>query len=472
MSDQISLGKLTDSRGSATIDLASLIRTRLLIQANSGAGKSRTIRRLLEQSHGQVQQIVLDIEGDFSTLREKYDYILAGKGGDIELNLKVAELLARRLLELGVSAIVDLYELKSHERVLFVKRFLDAMMNAPKSLWHPCMVVVDEAHVLCPEKGQAESMGSIIDLCTRGRKRGYCAVLATQRLSKLSKDAAAELLNKLIGRTGLDVDVKRAADELGFTSKDQNLSLRSLKPGGFYAFGPAISDSVVQLQVGDVATSHPEAGARGSFTAPPPTKNVLQLLAKLNDLPQEAEEELNTVADLKKKVRELQRGLRSKPKPEVDEAALQKAEQRGHDAGRREAQKQVAALCRDADLKAAALKQIQELTAKALREHHQGPKPLPAERSSLAAPKAETAIPRSPGPTRTREVDAVPNPPKGGAMRMLRAAVMYQPEPISRMRMATLSGMSHKSGTFGTYLGSLRSGGWIEDDGDKTVPRH
>jgi hypothetical protein len=36
-------------------DLDVLVDTRLLIQANSGGGKSRTIRRILEQTHGKVQ---------------------------------------------------------------------------------------------------------------------------------------------------------------------------------------------------------------------------------------------------------------------------------------------------------------------------------------------------------------------------------------------------------------------------------
>jgi DNA helicase HerA-like ATPase len=80
----------------------------------------------------------------------------------------------------------------------------------------------------------------VITLCTQGRKRGFCAVLATQRISKLHKDAAAELLNKLIGRTGLDVDVKRAGDELGF-DKEERQDLPRSSPGEFFVYGPAIS---------------------------------------------------------------------------------------------------------------------------------------------------------------------------------------------------------------------------------------
>src|SRR3990167_1215665 len=97
------------------IDLPKLLESRLLVQANSGGGKSWLLRRLLEQSHGQVQQIIIDLEGEFSTLREQYDYILVGKDGDIPTSTRSAALLARKLLELGASAIIDLYELQHQD---------------------------------------------------------------------------------------------------------------------------------------------------------------------------------------------------------------------------------------------------------------------------------------------------------------------------------------------------------------------
>lgn len=289
------------------LDLESLVDTRLLIQANSGGGKSYLIRRLLEQSHGKVQQIVIDLEGEFGTLREKYDYILAGKDGDVPANPKSAPLLARKLLELGVSAIVDLYELPHQDRKRFVRLFLEAMIDAPKELWHPVLLVIDEAHQFCPEKGEAESAAAVIDICTRGRKRGYCAILATQRLSKMNKDAAAECNNKLIGRTGLDIDMKRAAEELGFTGKEQYLSLRSLESGEFFAFGPAISRQVIPIKIGTVETQHPKAGARFKTHTVQPTAKIREVISKLADLPKEAEEEARTVDELKKEVRELKR---------------------------------------------------------------------------------------------------------------------------------------------------------------------
>ena len=45
------------------IDVEELLATRLLVQGNSGSGKSHLLRRLLEESAGIVQQVVIDPEG-------------------------------------------------------------------------------------------------------------------------------------------------------------------------------------------------------------------------------------------------------------------------------------------------------------------------------------------------------------------------------------------------------------------------
>jgi DNA helicase HerA-like ATPase len=56
---------------------------------------------------------------------------------------------------------------------------------------------------------------------SQGRTRGHAGIIATQRLSKLRKDAAAEANNVLIGRTWLDADQVRAEDALGLTKVDR-----------------------------------------------------------------------------------------------------------------------------------------------------------------------------------------------------------------------------------------------------------
>lgn len=308
---------------STNIDLEKLIESKLLIQANSGGGKSWLIRRILEQSHGKVQQIIIDPEGEFGTLREKHDYILCGKGGDAPAEPRSAAILAHKLLEHKASAIIDLYELHPQERKHFVHLFVDALVDAPKELWNDCLVVIDEAHDFVPEKGESEAANAVIGLAAKGRKRGFCAILATQRISKLHKDAAAECNNKLIGRSTLDIDRKRASEELGFTTKEESLSLRTMKPGEFYAFGPALSDEVKKIQIGEVKTAHPKVGSRSLNKVTPPSENIKKVLSKLGDLPKEAEKEAKTTAELKEKIRVLERQVKQ---PQVVQGAPTRAD--------------------------------------------------------------------------------------------------------------------------------------------------
>lgn len=307
------LGTAVAGGGVIQIDLQRLLVSRLLVQANSGAGKSWALRRLLEQTHGQVPHVVLDVEEEFHTLREKFPYVLAGiAGADCRADVKTAPLLARRILEHGFSSIISIYELKAHERMRFVRVFIEALIAAPRTLWRPLLVVVDEAHLFCPEKGNAESAPAVIDLMTRGRKRGLCGVLATQRIAKLNKDAAAEANNKMIGRAGLDLDMKRSADELGFTGREEQHRLRVLPPGQFYLFGPAFSPAVTLVKVGQVHTTHPQPGDRGQSAPPPAPAQMKDILAKLADLPKEAEQEEGEVERLRREVSQLRADLRKK----------------------------------------------------------------------------------------------------------------------------------------------------------------
>jgi uncharacterized protein len=223
------------------VDLEKLVPGRLLIQGSSGAGTSYLIRYLLEQTHGRIQQFVFDPEGEFGSLRERYDYVVASAGGDgdIPAHPDTAALLCRQLMALQASAILDIYELDPEDRERFVANFLTALVNLPKDLWRSVLVVVDEAHEFAPQNGQPPSRKPMELIASKGRKRGLCAIYSTQRVSKLSK-SASELQNILVGYTGLDVDVKRAGEILGFDKAGQ-AQLRRLEQGQgeFFAFGPS-----------------------------------------------------------------------------------------------------------------------------------------------------------------------------------------------------------------------------------------
>lgn len=328
----IVLGQAVEFTKKITLDLDVLLRTRLLVQANSGAGKSWLLRRLAEQLFGKVPVIIIDPEGEFATLRERYGYVLVGKGGETPADTRSASLVAHKLLELRASAVCDLYEMKPSDRHRWVRLFLESLIDSPKSLWRPLVVIVDESHQFAPEKGAGESEASdaMISLATRGRKRGFCAIYATQRLGKLRKDAAAELLNVLIGGTFIDIDRKRAADALGITHAEQRRffdDIKVLRQGQFWALGRAISLERILISVGPVETTHPEPGSsKHAMEPPPPPEKVKALLPKLADLPKQAEEKARTEAELSGVIRSLRAQLAARPKETVEKSIEKRVE--------------------------------------------------------------------------------------------------------------------------------------------------
>jgi hypothetical protein len=324
---KIRIGSRLDNTHPVTLDASSLIYTRALIQSNSGGGKSGLLRVIAEQVASEIPTIIIDKEGEFYTLREKVDIVLVGEQGEIPTDVRSAGLLARKLIELGASAVIDLSDLKPSERQHeFVKTFLDSLIELPRKLWHPTFVLIDEAHIFCPEEGMGKSVAtqSVINLMTLGRKRGFGGILATQRLSKLHKNAA-DVNNVFIGRTYLDVDQKRAARELGMTPKDA-IILRDCKRQEFYAFGADVNfTGVAQLRVEDCQTTMPKPGDRAALTPPKASSVVVQIAEKLKDIPAQAEAEIRTFEDAKKEIVKLKRELHARPKPEIDNQAIERA---------------------------------------------------------------------------------------------------------------------------------------------------
>ena len=313
------------------IDLKTFLKTRALIQAGSGGGKSWLLRRLAEQLFGKVQTFIIDREGEFPSLRERYGYVLAGHEGDTATDIRSARLLAEKLLELRASAIFDLYEsfrTKPGNRRAWVRGFLEGVMDAPKKYWRDLVVIVDEAHLFCPQESpKAANMidrevisgckDAMVALATAGRKRGYCAIWATQRLAKLDKDASAELMNRFVGQTIEDVDVDRAADLMSVSRHDKatfKKDIKDLEPGHFFGFGRAVAKDRILIRVGPVKTTHPESGSSTYAAAPPPApEKIRSLLPQLQDLPAEVEQKAKTEGELRQEIRTLKIQLRKKP---------------------------------------------------------------------------------------------------------------------------------------------------------------
>lgn len=269
MTVRIEIGATTTGEP-ATLDLEELLATRLLVQGNSGSGKSHLLRRLLEQSAAWVQQAVIDPEGDFVTLGDRFGHLVldAAESGLAGLR-KAADGIRRH----RVSVVLNLENLDVENQLRHAAAFLDGLFAVERDAWSPMLVVVDEAQLFAPAMGSDVSdearrtaLAAMTDLMCRGRKRGLAGVVATQRLAKLAKNVAAEASNFLMGRTFLDIDMARAADLLGMERRQAEM-FRDLARGHFVALGPAISRRPLPLRIGAVETGSRAAGPK---LVPPP----------------------------------------------------------------------------------------------------------------------------------------------------------------------------------------------------------
>lgn len=269
------------------IDIPKLIDGRMLIQGNSGAGKSMLLRRLFEQAFGRVQQLLIDPDGEFGTLKEHFDVAVITAA---EIRRIGGLAFATHVREHRYSAVLDLSDATSEDRLELVADLAEGLLNTPEQHWHPLLVLVDEAQTVAPHYDTGDvtadvrkrSTAMLADMMGRGRKRGIAGVIATQRIAETAKAVVAKATNIVIGRTIFDRDIERAGALLGYTL-GHSRSLRSLSDGEFIAMGPAIAGPRrVRFKAGSVISRH--KGAAPVVVAPP-SISASAAIAMLGEVP-------------------------------------------------------------------------------------------------------------------------------------------------------------------------------------------
>src|SRR5579859_2910777 len=261
----------TTSKIAVTLHLEELLATRLLVQGNSGSGKSHLLRRLIEQSAQYVQQIIIDPEGDYVQLADRYGHVVIAAQ---DYSVKCMEEIGARVRQHRYSAVLNLEHMADIDgQMRHAAAFLRGLFEVERAHWHSVLVFVDEAQIFAPagtegsDESRKATLAAMVNLMCRGRKRGLCGIIATQRLAKLAKNVAAECANFLMGRTLLDIDMTRAADLLGMEKKKAEI-FRDLTPGRFIGLGSAIARRPIEISIGSVETFG--RGGTPTLVPPPP----------------------------------------------------------------------------------------------------------------------------------------------------------------------------------------------------------
>jgi hypothetical protein len=288
------------------LDLQELVTGRTFLCAISGAGKSHTDRRIIEQIFGQVGVLVVDVEGEYASLREKFPFLIIGK--DVPLVPEAAEFLADQVLAEELSVIVDGSDPNLDDATFqeFVQRFLDRFIALETAKRKPYLVILEEADELAPEHNFARSLcgPAIKKLAKKGRKRGIGIIVVTQRPASVEKGVISQCRNKLIGQLDWDPD-KEVVHKFARIPTEITDKLAAFKRGDFYVSGDFVAKPGV-VHVGSIVTKHvgetPEV-------VPPAPKELAAILAQLTEkLPAITQEklvpEVPRVAEIEARIKE------------------------------------------------------------------------------------------------------------------------------------------------------------------------
>lgn len=231
---------------------ADLVATgRTCVVGASGSGKSYAVGVICEElCKNKVPLALIDVEGEYSGLKERYEliWVSEGRGCDVSWSSLNVEELARQAPDIP-PLILDISEVD--EPRAKVERFLIDIYREISSRRTPYLIILEEADKFVPQVG--EKLQILQEIARRGRKRGLGLLLCTQRPSLVDKNVLSQCSNQLIGRLVIRNDLQSVSQF--FQEHGLPKQLTTLPPGVFYALG-GLSPLPVSIRVRVRETTH------------------------------------------------------------------------------------------------------------------------------------------------------------------------------------------------------------------------
>ena len=160
-----------------------------------GTGKTNTAAVLVEELlKNNVPVAIVDIDGEYWGLKEKYEILLVGKGEncDIRVEMGHAEALARISVEKGVPMVLDMSDFLASDMEAFLLDFSKALWEFSGKVRRPYFLVLEEAHEFIPQGPRTLLKEYLTRIALRGRKRGLGVILVSQRSARVEKDVLTQ----------------------------------------------------------------------------------------------------------------------------------------------------------------------------------------------------------------------------------------------------------------------------------------
>lgn len=496
----------------------------------TGSGKTYGASKLAELMWDAVAQfVVLDPVGVWYGLRLAKDGkkpsditipIFGGLHGDVPLESTSGALMADLVVDRAISAILDVSQFESDaQKARFAADFADRFFFRKKAAPSAVHLFLEECQEFIPENhqhGEERMKHAFTRMQKIGRNFGIGTSLITQRPQEVSKKALNLAQTLFVFRT-TGTHERKAIEtwikDKSIEGQDISAELPKLKTGAPHVWSPewlTISEVVPVLEKRTFnASATPEVGAAATareLAHIDLEKIRTAMAATIEKAKADDPRELRkTIADLKHQlavkasaaVKNLSAPVGKPLLTDADRALIKEVCEginlRGAWLHTDKVQFDFEALL--ADFQRRLRGEIQN--AYDLMQKRQGeflqlldakgfqkilgklatvqPPQTPIPPTMNAAPRSPQARRVDPAPSTSRPARLVSPNGDGDAsvgnsgLRRMLIALAQRPQGLTRARLGIRAGLSPKTGTFATYLGRLRSNGWVSGDRTQIV---
>jgi DNA helicase HerA-like ATPase len=159
----------------------------------------------------------------------------------------------QELFAKGRASIIDLKGVNPDVQQTIIARLLSQLFEARKTgAVPPGLVVVEEAHLFCPERGFLKTTsGEVLrTIASEGRKFGLGLMIVSQRPAKVDKNVLSQCSTQIIMRVTNPNDLKAITKSLEGISSELEEEIKRLPPGVALFVSPDIPRPImVQVRV-------------------------------------------------------------------------------------------------------------------------------------------------------------------------------------------------------------------------------
>ena len=205
---------ISPTTGERTLPVQELLTGRGFITGKSGSGKSNTagviVEELLERGYSLL---VVDVEGEYHALAERYEVFHAGATDDCDAQVGPADapMVVDIALEETVPVVLDVSEFVDREAAdELVRTVVEELYRREKTVRKPFLLVVEETQEFLPQSGGRTELAGLLErVAKRGRKRGLGMLGVSQRPSSVDKEFITQcdwlVWHRLTWQNDLDV---------------------------------------------------------------------------------------------------------------------------------------------------------------------------------------------------------------------------------------------------------------------------